>query len=96
MVRGGAIALLIGKLSNPTIEMSRGISKLNSRNALMHPNVMMSLGGHYVPAEDDDADTPNTQSLICQWDGRNTQVTRQPNGFKTLKLFMGDDCQIEV
>ncbi len=40
-----------------------------------HPNVMMSLGGRYVPAEDDDADTPNTQSLICQWEGRNLQVS---------------------
>ena len=27
------------------------------------PNVMMSLGGRYVPAEDDDADTPNTPVL---------------------------------
>ena len=40
-----------------------------------HPNVMMSLGGRYTPAEDDDCDTPNTQSLICQWDGRDIQVT---------------------
>jgi len=40
-----------------------------------HPNVMMSLGGRYVPAEDDDADTPNTQSLVCQWEGRNQLVT---------------------
>ena len=40
-----------------------------------HPNVMMSLGGRYVPAEDDDADTPNTQSLVCQWDNRNVLVT---------------------
>jgi predicted dehydrogenase len=40
-----------------------------------HPNVMMSLGGRYLPAEDDDADTPNCQSLACQWDGRNLQVS---------------------
>jgi predicted dehydrogenase len=40
-----------------------------------HPTVMMSLGGRYAPAEDDDADTPNTQSLICQWEGRNLQVS---------------------
>jgi len=40
-----------------------------------HPTLVMSLGGRYVPAEDDDADTPNTQSLICQWEGRNLLVT---------------------
>jgi predicted dehydrogenase len=40
-----------------------------------HPNVMMSLGGRYVPAEDDDADTPNTQAFVCQWEGRNLLVT---------------------
>ncbi|MEN6365843.1 MAG: Gfo/Idh/MocA family oxidoreductase [Thermoguttaceae bacterium] len=40
-----------------------------------HPSVMMSLGGRYVPAENDAADTPNTQSLICQWEGRNLQVS---------------------
>jgi predicted dehydrogenase len=40
-----------------------------------HPNLVMSLGGRYVPAEDDDADTPNCQSLICQWEGRNVQVS---------------------
>ena len=40
-----------------------------------HPDMMMSLGGRYVPAEDDDADTPNTQSLTCQWKDRNVQFT---------------------
>jgi len=40
-----------------------------------HPNVMMSLGGRYVPAEDDDADTPNTQALLCQWEGRELQFS---------------------
>jgi predicted dehydrogenase len=40
-----------------------------------HPNIVMSLGGRYVPAEDDDADTPNCQSLVCQWEGRNVQVS---------------------
>jgi predicted dehydrogenase len=39
------------------------------------PNLMMSLGGRYLPAEDDDADTPNCQSLVCQWDGHNVQAT---------------------
>ncbi len=28
--------------------------------------------------------------------GRNALITKQKNGFQTLKLFMGDDCQIEV
>jgi predicted dehydrogenase len=40
-----------------------------------HPNIMMSLGGRYLPAEDDDADTPNCQALVCQWEGRNLQVS---------------------
>ena len=40
-----------------------------------HPNLMMSLGGRYVPAEKDDADTPNTQGLLCQWEDRNLQVS---------------------
>ena len=40
-----------------------------------HPNLMMSLGGRYLPAEDDDADTPNCQTLVCQWEGRNLQVS---------------------
>ena len=40
-----------------------------------HPTVMMSLGGRYVPAEDDYADTPNSQTLVCQWEGRNLQVS---------------------
>ena len=39
------------------------------------PNLMMSLGGRYLPAEDDDADTTNCQSLVCQWDGHNVQAT---------------------
>lgn len=28
--------------------------------------------------------------------GRNAWITKPKNGFQTLKLFMGDDCQIEV
>ncbi len=40
-----------------------------------HPNLMMSLGGRYAPAEKDDADTPNTQGLLCQWEDRNLQVS---------------------
>jgi predicted dehydrogenase len=36
-----------------------------------HPTTVMSLGGRYVPAEDDDADTTNTQAFLCQWAGRN-------------------------
>jgi len=32
-----------------------------------HPTTVMSLGGRYVPAEDDDADTPNTQAFLCRW-----------------------------
>jgi predicted dehydrogenase len=40
-----------------------------------HPTTVMSLGGRYVPAEDDDADTPNTQAFMCQWEGRHVLVT---------------------
>jgi predicted dehydrogenase len=40
-----------------------------------HPTTVMSLGGRYVPAEDDDADTPNTQSLMAEWADRNLMVT---------------------
>ena len=40
-----------------------------------HPSVMMSLGGRYTPAENDAADTPNTQSLVCQWPDRNLLVS---------------------
>lgn len=39
------------------------------------PETVMSLGGRYVPAEDDDADTTNTQALMAQWDNHNLQVT---------------------
>jgi len=39
------------------------------------PTTVMSLGGRFPPAEDDDADTPNTQAAICQWAGRNLLVT---------------------
>jgi predicted dehydrogenase len=40
-----------------------------------HPTTVMSLGGRYVPGEDDDADTPNTQAFLCQWAGRHLLVT---------------------
>jgi predicted dehydrogenase len=40
-----------------------------------HPTTVMSMGGRFVPAEDDDADTPNTQAFMCQWAGRNLLVT---------------------
>jgi predicted dehydrogenase len=40
-----------------------------------HPTTVMSMGGRYVPAEDDDADTPNTQAFMCQWAGRNLLFT---------------------
>lgn len=40
-----------------------------------HPTTVASLGGRFVPAEDDDADTPNTQAAICQWEGQDLLVT---------------------
>ena len=33
------------------------------------------MGGRYVPGEDDDADTPNTQAFLCQWAGHKVLVT---------------------
>ena len=40
-----------------------------------HPSKVQSMGGRYVPAVDDDADTPNTQTFSCQWEGRKVLVT---------------------
>ena len=39
------------------------------------PITVMSLGGRFVPGEDDDADTPNTQAFLCQWAGHKVLVT---------------------
>ena len=39
-----------------------------------HPTKVQSMGGRYVPAADDDADTPNTQTFACQWQGRDLLV----------------------
>jgi predicted dehydrogenase len=40
-----------------------------------HPTKVQSMGGRFVPATDDDADTPNTQTFSCQWAGRDVLVT---------------------
>ena len=40
-----------------------------------HPVTVMSLGDRYVPGEDDDADTPNTQAFLCKWEGHKVLVT---------------------
>ncbi|MBN1852425.1 MAG: Gfo/Idh/MocA family oxidoreductase [Pirellulales bacterium] len=40
-----------------------------------HPSTVASLGGRFVPGEEDDADTPNTQAFLCQWEGRKILVT---------------------
>ena len=40
-----------------------------------HPVTVMSLGDRYVPAEDDDADTPNTQAFLCKWANHKVLVT---------------------
>lgn len=39
------------------------------------PTKVQSMGGRYPPAVDDDADTPNTQTFSCQWEGQNMLVT---------------------
>lgn len=62
-----------GDIANQTvhdIDIIRWGMKLDQ-----HPSVVMSLGGRYVPAENDDADTPNTQSLMAQWKGRNQMIS---------------------
>ncbi len=40
-----------------------------------HPITVMSLGDRFVPGHDDDADTPNTQAFLCQWQDRKVLVT---------------------
>jgi predicted dehydrogenase len=56
-----------------------------------HPNLMMSLGGRYTPAENDDADTPNTQGLLCQWEGRNLLVSFEiRHGYTNSEAEMRD------
>ncbi len=40
-----------------------------------HPVTVMSMGGRYVPGEDDDADTPNSQAFLCRWEGHKVLVT---------------------
>lgn len=40
-----------------------------------HPITVMSLGGRFVPGDEDDADTPNTQAFLCQWANRKVLVT---------------------
>ncbi len=40
-----------------------------------HPMTLMSLGDRFVPGDDDDADTPNTQAFLCQWRDRKVLVT---------------------
>jgi predicted dehydrogenase len=40
-----------------------------------HPVTVMSMGGRYVPGEDDDVDTPNTQAFLCKWAGHKVLVS---------------------
>ncbi len=40
-----------------------------------HPVTVMSMGDRFVPGEDDDADTPNTQAFLCQWADHKVLVT---------------------
>ena len=61
--------------TSPTRPRTTSTSSAGDSGWTPIPNLMMSLGGRYLPAEDDDADTPNCQSLVCQWDGRNVQAT---------------------
>ena len=49
-----------------------------------HPITVMSLGDRYVPGEDDDADTPNTQAFLCKWAGHKVLVlSRSATGLPT-------------
>ncbi len=40
-----------------------------------HPVTVMSMGDRFPPGEDDDADTPNTQTFSCKWADRKVLVT---------------------
>lgn len=40
-----------------------------------HPITVMSMGDRFLPGEDDDADTPNTQSFMVKWAGHKVLVT---------------------
>jgi len=40
-----------------------------------HPVTVMSMGDRFVPGEDDEADTPNTQSFLCKWADHKVLVT---------------------
>jgi predicted dehydrogenase len=40
-----------------------------------HPITVMSMGDRFIPGEDDDADTPNTQSFMCKWADHKVLVT---------------------
>ena len=40
-----------------------------------HPVTVMCMGDRYVPGDDDDADTPNTQAFLCKWADHNVLVT---------------------
>jgi predicted dehydrogenase len=62
-----------GDVANQTVH---DIDKLRWGLGLdTHPTTVMSLGGRFVPAENDDADTLNTQAFLCKWEGRNVLVT---------------------
>jgi len=62
-----------GDIANQTVH---DIDKLRWGLGLdTHPTTVMSMGGRYVPGDEDDADTPNTQAFMCQWAGRNLLVT---------------------
>jgi len=62
-----------GDIANQTVH---DIDKLRWGLGLdTHPTTVMSMGGRYVPGDEDDADTPNTQAFLCQWAGRNLLVT---------------------
>jgi len=40
-----------------------------------HPITVMSMGDRFVPGEDDDADTPNTQAFMVKWADHKVLVT---------------------
>jgi predicted dehydrogenase len=56
-----------------------------------HPITVMSMGDRYVPGEDDDADTPNTQAFLCKWAGHKVLVTFEiRHGFTNAEADMRD------
>lgn len=62
-----------GDVSNQTVH---DIDKIRWGLGLdEHPVTVMSMGDRFAPGDDDDADTPNTQTFSCRWADHKVLVT---------------------